>query len=261
MAKLLLNSLWGKLAQSPDKKKVDIIHTYDSYWNKITDDGARILSEIMINDNTLVLQWKDKQENLSYGPNTSLAVAAFVTSYARLVLYEKMEEVEKIRLGSLLYFDTDSLVYYCKKTDRQLECGDHLGQLKDEIEADYGHGAFMKAFVSCGPKNYAYTVQLPSGEVKSCIKTKGITLNKATLKLINYEFMFKAAKAYSRKDDMQQCVKVPQFNIKSDSYHNVQTKYFSKSYNVVSEKRIVSHNSTFPYGFKGDRTTYCSIPE
>jgi len=161
----------------------------------------------------------------------------------------------------LLYFDTDSLVYFRKRTDRQLECGDHLGQLKDEIEADYSPGTFIEAFFSCGPKNYAYNVKLPSGELKSCVKIKGITLNRAILKLINYEFMFNAAKTYSEREDREECVIVPQFNIKSDSYHNVQTKYFSKSYQVVSEKRIVSHNSTFSYGFQGDRAIYNSIPE
>ena len=261
MSKLVLNSLWGKLAQNPDKKKVEIIHTYDSYWNKITDDSVRVLSEIMVNDNTLLLQWKNKQENLEYGPNTAHALAAFVTSYARLVLYEKMEEVESIRHGSLLYFDTDSLIYYRKRSDRQLECGDHLGQLKDEIASEYGPSAFIRAFVTCGPKNYAYEVQLPSGETKSCIKTKGITLNRASLKLINYEHMLNAARVYANNEDAQQVRRVPQFTISSDSHHNVQTKYFSKAYRVVSKKRIVSHNNTFPYGFRGDRTMYSSIAD
>ena len=86
MAKLLRSSLLSKLAPNLDKKKVDIVYTYDAYWSKITDDGVRILSEIKVNDNTLLLQWKNREQNSKYDANTSLAVAAFVTSYARLVL-------------------------------------------------------------------------------------------------------------------------------------------------------------------------------
>ncbi|XP_074604063.1 uncharacterized protein LOC141857463 [Brevipalpus obovatus] len=89
MAKLLLNSLWGKLAQNPDKKKVQIITNYDSYFKKLTDDKIKITSEVMVNDNTILLQWKNIEESLEYGPNTSLSVASFVTSYARLELLIK----------------------------------------------------------------------------------------------------------------------------------------------------------------------------
>ncbi|XP_074596429.1 uncharacterized protein LOC141857628 [Brevipalpus obovatus] len=256
IAKLLLNSLWGKLAQSPDKKRVEIIHDYDSYMKKLTDNQIRITSEIMVNDNTLLLQYKSRDEFLEYGSNTSLAVASFVTSYARLELFNYMKEIESIRPGSLIYFDTDSLVYSRKLADREIESGDHLGQLKDEILSDYGSGASIQEFVTCGPKNYAFNVRLADGTIKSKIKTKGITLNKATLQFINYDFMIDAAKKYSRKDSGERSAKVPQFNIVVDSHHNLITKYFSKAYRVVSEKRIVQNNITFPYGFKGDRSKY-----
>ena len=58
IAKLLLNSLWGKLGQNPEKRQVEIIHDYNSYWKRLTDDSILITSEIMVNDNTMLLQWK-----------------------------------------------------------------------------------------------------------------------------------------------------------------------------------------------------------
>ena len=258
ISKLLLNSLWGKLGQNPEKKQVEMIHDYDSYWKKLTDSSIEIKSEVMVTDNAMLLQWKEREENLEYGPNTSLAVASFVTSYARLELYKMMIEVEKIRTGSLLYFDTDSLVYYRETSDREIPCGDHLGQFKDEITSEYGSSAKIEEFVTCGPKNYAYKVRLPSGELKTVTKTKGITLNTLTLQMIDYEFMLEAAKKYIAGEDENQPTRVPQFNIISDSHHNIHTKYFSKAYRVVSKKRIVQHNCTFPYGFRGDRSRYHS---
>ncbi|XP_074602569.1 uncharacterized protein LOC141856202 [Brevipalpus obovatus] len=258
MAKLLLNSLWGKLAQNPDKKKVEIITDYNSYFKKLTDDKIRITSEVMVNDNTILLQWKNIEESLEYGPNTSLSVASFVTSYAHLELLDRMMQVENIRKGSLLYFDTDSLIYYRKLEDPKIECGDHLGQLKDEIVTEYGRGAAIMQFVTCGPKNYAFKVNLPDGSTKTVIKTKGITLNKATLQFINYEFMFEAAKEYGQSNSQQRMIRAPQFSIVSDSHHNILTRYFMKAYKIVSEKRIVCNNFTFPYGFDESRYQYSS---
>ena len=95
IAKLLLNSLWGKLGQNPEKRQVEIIHDYNSYWKRLTDDSILITSEIMVNDNTMLLQWKTRDEKLENGPNTSLAVASFVTSYARLESYKMMREGKK----------------------------------------------------------------------------------------------------------------------------------------------------------------------
>jgi len=56
VSKLLLNSLWGKLGQNLEKKQVEIIHDYDSYWKKLTDNSIEVKSEIMITDNAMLLQ-------------------------------------------------------------------------------------------------------------------------------------------------------------------------------------------------------------
>jgi len=152
ISKLLLNSLWGKLGQSSEKKLIEIIYDYDSYWKKLTDDSIEIKSEIMVTDNTMLLHWKATEKNLEYGSNTSLAVASFVTSYARLELYKEIQEVERIRSGSLIYFDTDSLVYFRSRTGQEIECGDHPGQFKDEIASDYGAEATIDEFMTCVQK-------------------------------------------------------------------------------------------------------------
>lgn len=169
-----------------------------------------------------------------------------------------MEKIESIRKGSLIYFDTKSLVYHWKLTDIEIESGHHLGQLKDEILADHGLGSSIKEFVTCGPKNYAYNVQQADEIIKSKIKTKGITLNKWTLQFINYDFMIDAKKRYADKESEERPAKVQQFNIIVNSHHNLITKYFHRAYRVVPRKRIAGKNITFPYGFEGDWSIYAS---
>ena len=103
-------------------------------------------------------------------------------------------------------------------------------------------------------------MRLRSGQIKTVTETKGITLNTLTWQMIDYEFMLEAAKKYANRGEDGELVRVPQFNILSDSHHNVHTKYFSKAYRVVSKKRIVQHNCTFPYDFGGNRSQYhCNL--
>ena len=47
------------------------------------------------------------------------------------------------------------------------------------MAADYPQGSFISAFLSSGPKSYAYRVTTPQGP-KEVVKIKGITLNSAS---------------------------------------------------------------------------------
>ena len=58
-----------------------------------------------------------------------------------------MDRIENIREHSLLYHDTDSVIYYRKLIDPEIECGDYLGDLTDEINGK------CTSFLSLGPKN------------------------------------------------------------------------------------------------------------
>ena len=109
--------------------------------------------------------------------------------------------------------------------DPKIEYGEHLGQIIDEIASEYGNEASIEEFVTCRPKNYAYEVRLLSGQIKTLTKTKGITLNTLTMQMIDYKFMLEAVKKYANRGEYGELVRVSQFNILSDSHHNVHTKY------------------------------------
>ena len=104
-AKLMLNSFWGKLAQRPDLPQTRIIKQYDELWDLINNESIEILGDILIEEQMLLsFKYKDPQD--ARVGNTSVAIAAFVTAYARLKLYEELEKIEASNKGSVLYFDT-----------------------------------------------------------------------------------------------------------------------------------------------------------
>ena len=175
IAKIMLNSFWGKLAQRPNQTKTAIINTYDEYWKLITDYRKEITGEFMVNEDSLIMSYQWKDDNDDNPKNYNIAVASYVTAWARLKLYELMEKIEILQPFSLLYFDTDSVFYVRKLSDPPILCGDYLGNLTDEIQKSYGKEAKCIEFVSLGPKNYGYVVKKSDNEKVSEYKCKDIS--------------------------------------------------------------------------------------
>ena len=89
--------------------------------------------------------------------NVNVAVAAYVTTQARLKLYEYLSKLG----NSVLCCDTDSVIYIQNVDEPpKVETGYYLGDLPDELE-EFGSGSYIQEFVSGGPKNYAFSVFSP----------------------------------------------------------------------------------------------------
>jgi hypothetical protein len=93
--------------------------------------------------------------------HTNVVLGAYVTSSARIHLYSYLHRFQE----KALYCDTDS-VFYKEREDEsmQIECGDRLGDMTDELIP----GGYISEFVIAGPKNYAYKIcERGSGNVQS----------------------------------------------------------------------------------------------
>ena len=256
IAKLFLNTLWGKLAQRPNLQQTKVCSEYKDYWEIVNDEDKLIKGELMVNDDCLLVNWEYKDDEMGKNANTSLAIASFVTSYARIELMKIIDEVEIIP-GRVLYWDTDSLIFRYRDGEPKPSTDDYLGCLADEISKDYGVGAICTKFCSLGPKVYAMEIW-PENATEPIvpIKVKGITLTDKALDIIKMESMVKLAEDYIKNNgDQSNCssLQIPQFQIRPTPMKTIETKYFSKIFRAMSEKRRINGNDTLPYGFK-DRT-------
>lgn len=103
--KLMMNSLYGKFAQ------------YKIVAEKIgeVDDGSIVKKEVIVLHDTKEVKQSltiggvvtGKEERLDTKKNTMTAVSLFVTSYARLFLWET---IKKVGVENVFYGDTDSLI-------------------------------------------------------------------------------------------------------------------------------------------------------
>ena len=246
IAKIMLNSFWEKLGQRPNLPQTLFIWSYKDYYKLATDPTKKLTGEVLINEDTIMVNWAHADDSKATAKNYALAIAAFVPAHARIKLCKLMEKIEKIRPGSLLYYDTDSVIFVRHLSDPVIECGDYLGNLTDEILKDYGADSKCIKFVSLGPKNYGYEVKKSNGDTKVLLKVKGISLSEKTLNIINFKMMIEMAIKYGNKE--KHAISVPQLQFRTDKQQQVFTKYIEKIFQPTSMNRAIKNNDTYPYG-------------
>lgn len=185
LAKLILNSFWGKFGEKTLRSKVNLIYDYGQLM-QITSDPARVVQSLVpLGDDCLQVTWKPIEDSDESLPTSSLLHASFTTCFGRLHLYRYLDIVQQ----RALYFDTDSVAYISRPGEPDLPLGSHLGDLTDQTQEDYGQGSFITEFYAGGPKNYAYKVAVGGdlNNVKVCIKVRGISINSSCEDLVTFD--------------------------------------------------------------------------
>ncbi|KAH7712452.1 hypothetical protein AAVH_20196, partial [Aphelenchoides avenae] len=183
IAKLLLNSLWGKLAQRHNMLKVVYTTTPQEFWALMADDTNEVIDIAHLSEHTDRVAYRKKASFLEAPRTNNVPVALFVTSHARLHLYHFMEQVPK---GCLLYCDTDSLIYVKRADDAGVQEGDALG----EMSREYPKRRIVE-FICGGPKNYGlrHVDRVTGADERFVLKVRGFTLNYNARKRITFDTM------------------------------------------------------------------------
>jgi hypothetical protein len=168
IAKLLMNSLYGKFGMRLEMTKVDIYDVstegaQDSFNKMLLDIGESIHDYIRIDDNYIIIRDAlidlkyDSDQDMYHGQDVNIAIASAITAGARAYM-----SIFKNSLAFNLYYsDTDSVVI--DKTLPEKVVGGALGQLKLE------HTIEKAVFLA--PKVYGL-VDINGNEI---IKVKGVT--------------------------------------------------------------------------------------
>ena len=183
LAKLMLNSFWGKFGQGTNKSSVQAITEPSQFYKLLLDDSANIQSIRIVNEEMVEVVSKKTEEEATINPNINVFIAASTTAYARLKLYEALE-----LLGErVLYMDTDSVIYTWKPGQLHVPLGSFLGDYTNEIKPHKvtKQPDWIVEFVAAGPKNYAYKTQ--HGKLEC--KVRGFTLNVRGSQVINFDSM------------------------------------------------------------------------
>jgi len=231
VAKLCLNSLWGKFGQRLNMGETEFVTDRFRLCEILMDD--RLIDEniIFINDKMMQVDYKYKDTFVKNNFNTNVFVAAYTTANARLRLYDQLDRKSR----DVMYCDTDSIIYKHNGANN-LPYGDMLGEWTDELG-----GENIIKFVATGPKSYHY--QTDTG--KTVTKVKGFTLHHKNAEKINAETMEQliASEIHSVTVKNEEITRDPKTK---QLVNRDQTKTFSFDF----DKRIIIDNfDTVPYGY------------
>jgi DNA polymerase type B, organellar and viral len=126
IAKLLLNSLYGRFGMDDNFVNIDVIHKdyYSDFENKFLDNITEIID---LGDYKIVF-YNSEESNEDIGThNVSISIAAAITAYARI----HMSQFKNNPQINLYYTDTDS-IYTDSEIDSNLIDNKILGKLKLE---------------------------------------------------------------------------------------------------------------------------------
>ncbi|XP_068734459.1 uncharacterized protein [Montipora capricornis] len=107
LAKLMLNSMWGKFGQQVNKLQVKEFIEPQAFCSFMDSDQRDVRYVSCIDEQRVEVHHREEAlcENIS--PNLNIFLACFTTCWARLRLYEALELLNE----RVLYFDTDTITY------------------------------------------------------------------------------------------------------------------------------------------------------
>tara|TARA_R110001632_G_scaffold135512_1_gene250994 strand:- start:27 stop:3587 length:3561 start_codon:yes stop_codon:yes gene_type:complete len=246
VAKLCLNSLWGKFGMRLNLPKTEITNNINTFNNLVFSEKYEPSNIFFIDEERVEIKYKEKIDTIQLDTNTNIGVACFTTSNARLRLYEGMKVLGK----QVLYNDTDSLVYrYDKnnKNHKKLPLGDLLGEWTDELEGKH----MINTFVGGGPKNYSYE----TNDNIQHTKIKGFNLNYSAKQKIHHNSMLEVILNRSRKKD-ENYIEVDYFSIVRNKDKSLKSITQPKKYSFEYNKRHIlkpdkkGNIFTLPFGHK-----------
>ena len=234
VAKLCLNSLWGRLGMKEDRSHTEYVREPARFFELLCSGSYKVTSFDEFTDDVMAVEYKVEEGFREVNTSTNVVIAAFTTCLARLHLFQYMEKLGK----QLLYFDTDSIVFSHRPGQYMPPTGNFLGDLESELEA----GDFIVSFGSLGPKCYGYVTK----KGKTCIKIKGHSINGETSGQLNFETLMRLL-----SDDSVELIKYSNVLKRNKKTLSIFQTDLTKAWRVTYEKRYICNDAfeTLPYGY------------
>ena len=234
--KILINSGWGKHAETSNHEKILVLshndqtqgkQFYEDLYNK-----EKQLAQYIPAETETIFKYNERQTSSNAQKHlhtTYLPCAVFVPMYGRLMLYNHLD-----KLGErVLMCDTDSIKYIDIPNLYQIKEGDCLGDWEDEGPSE--------EFVALCPKSYG---QKPTGGIP-WFKCKGVNLRRAHEKIFNFE-QAKQLLLHGKK------ITVPQMSFDYSFTKGIRTRHYDKLIkfdpSILKGKYNPTNHQLYPFG-------------
>lgn len=251
LAKLFLNSLWGKFAQKIMRTVFQTLYGMEEFYHVWTDPSMEQESFQFRESSPGIFKahYKIKEPFQKPVAHGNIFFAAMVTMHARCVLHECIYRIGPERA---LYVDTDSLKFL-KDKDVPIEqyTGIGLGKWTDEYPSEV-----ITEFAALAPK--MYTVKFASDD--ESVRGKGICLslrNQRQLCMENMKGLLQKAVQGSCEGELtlENMTIFGNCTHHELAYGTMLTRENSKKVQVVISKRLLMQQEDFSFDTSGRITT------
>ena len=241
VAKLMLNSFWGKFGENEHRTQTQSIQDEDT-WQKIIQDPSIMVKDVRIfNEDVMEVSTMKYEDACASSGKINIFIACFTTALARLKLYAELEKLNE----QVLYYDTDSVIYSCKPGEVKIPTGIFLGEMTDELEGDA-----ITVFGSAGPKSYCYR----TAKDKTECKNKGTKSSFETNQVLNCNSMMQhIQKELSEPLEQRRIMEIEIKNhfVRDNTNKTVSLTDLVKVFGVNWDKHVIEKTTgaTYPYGY------------
>lgn len=247
-AKIMINSAWGKHAQRPVMPETEIydfstdIEKVFDFFQNLTSNVFSFKDAVVLNDTKVMYRFQKDGETANPDLHGGyLPAALFVPAYGRMQLWEQLNKLGK----RVLMCDTDSIVYIYDPNQYNIPKGDMLGEW--EVEKIDSKNGGIRTFVGLGPKTYG----LKTNTGVTQIKAKGLSLNLATSKAVNFDSMAAMALEFLEQGSAKK-ISIPQQTFTYDIRRGMRTWKMMKDLQINKEDMkgfLDQEGHLFPFGF------------
>lgn len=107
LAKLMLNSMWGKFGQRLDRQEVKEFVNPQDFSEFLDSHQFDVRYVSVLSEHRVEVHYATQTEDIPVAPNLNIFVACFTTCWARLKLYDALDVLRE----RVLYYDTDSVLF------------------------------------------------------------------------------------------------------------------------------------------------------
>ena len=242
LAKLLLNSLWGRLGMRTNMGKKVFINKSDDLLKMMINPSYDVNGFHELSNDSILLSYNLKSECEQMQSYVNVVIAAYTSALARIHLYKYLDMLQ----DRCIYHDTDSVIFTCKENEVCPKLGDYLGDLTDEL-IDKGENSYISEIVITSEKSYAFTVKTPGKRDSNVCKVKGLNLSFENSEKINFESMKKLV--LENRDHTVNLVNRVILRSGDSTVYSTKQVY---SFKVKATKRLkigVDQIDTLPYGY------------
>jgi len=115
IAKLCLNSMWGKLKERSNRSQTKLISEPGEQYRFLVTPGVEVQNILFATDDVVRISWQHSaNERVPSFRLTNEVIGAYVTAGARIHLYGFLDKLQ----GKAIYTDTDSDIHTAEKRTR-----------------------------------------------------------------------------------------------------------------------------------------------